>query len=404
MSKINFNTLPANIKQFYIKDTLMLGNIETSKLVMLDELDKEVFENICLENEDFYPDKQEELLQLLLNELDLIKVVPENKPKVTVKTAYFHITSHCNLHCTGCYSNEDMRNCVPHLTLEQAIKIANNLHKSGVEEIVFSGGEPFLYPYFKELLSFIKNNLNINILVISNGTLDFSKYEPCLPYINQLAFSIDGYNEQISFLRDKGIFGKIVENVKKVKQTDQILTLIVTLHKENYKHLAEYNKLSIQYKVPMSLSFYTVNIKENADDKFIMSYKEINELQNISTMPLMDTPFESGVGCCTKCVAGKELVSISSTGDIYPCHALQQTHLKMGNALTDDISTIVNKEVFNKQAISGIEVDQISGCGDCEYKYICGGGCRYRGYAYTNSLTGKDPLCNLFKTEYQNYF
>ena len=56
------------------------------------------------------------------NELLLLNTLAESgffisEGPIKIRSVYFHVTSHCNLHCPGCYSYEDGRNARNDLSL-----------------------------------------------------------------------------------------------------------------------------------------------------------------------------------------------------------------------------------------------------------------------------------------------
>ena len=73
---------------------------------------------------------------------------------------------------------------------------------------------------------------------------------------------------------------------------------------------------------------------------------------------------------------------------------LHKSVMKMGSLKTDSLEDILK----SKESIwSQITVDSIEDCSGCEYKYMCGGGCRGRSYLYNHVLEHKDPFCILTK-------
>lgn len=70
------------------------------------------------------------------------------------------------------------------------------------------------------------------------------------------------------------------------------------------------------------------------------------------------------------CGAGKRMVNISISGDIYPCHRFNGTaHMKMGSI--DDFDT------GSKRRYMENHTSAISECSRCPVRYFCGAGCIY---------------------------
>jgi radical SAM protein with 4Fe4S-binding SPASM domain len=88
------------------------------------------------------------------------------------------------------------------------------------------------------------------------------------------------------------------------------------------------------------------------------------------------------------CGAGRLYCGMEPNGDIEPCVFIP---IKLGNIREQSLVDIWRNSPVLKQIRSR---DAFEGCGECEYKYICGG-CRARAYAYFNNLQGPDPACSI---------
>ncbi len=111
-----------------------------------------------------------------------------------------------------------------------------------------------------------------------------------------------------------------------------------------------------------------------------------------SRVVVEDTPIGGCLNCRIKCEAGDKMISIDAKGNIYPCHMLHFNDLKMGNVFESKIVDVLNSKtnLFKK-----LRVDDFENCSACEYKYLCGGGCRGRSYLKYHNLKNKDSYCKL---------
>ena len=65
------------------------------------------------------------------------------------------LTEVCNFHCPYCRGlREDCRGVMP---LEKAKFVIDEWAKYGLENVRFSGGEPTLYPWLRELIAYTKS-------------------------------------------------------------------------------------------------------------------------------------------------------------------------------------------------------------------------------------------------------
>jgi radical S-adenosyl methionine domain-containing protein 2 len=115
----------------------------------------------------------------------------------------YHILSNCNMSCEFCFAkfteSKEFLEKNTYLSLENAKELIQELHNYGVSKITFVGGEPLLYPWLSELLSFAKS-LSMTTMIVTNGMLLNEKWiEENKSNINWIAISIDSLNENTLF-------------------------------------------------------------------------------------------------------------------------------------------------------------------------------------------------------------
>lgn len=231
-----------NVKIFKVKGITIIANRNNGMVIGLDREGEEVV--------DLLKNNRIEISSLSDNQKELYKVLEENdflkscyQEVAGVDSVYLHVNSACNLHCLGCYSYVENRNTRNELSFDEWKCVIDDLSLLGVKNIVISGGEPFLRKDLREICKYIKETVNGNLEVISNGTMNISDYEMVLPYIDALNISIDGYDDKTSFIRDKGIMKRVLDTVERLKEKIPV-KLIVTLHKKNVPFMKEYENLA----------------------------------------------------------------------------------------------------------------------------------------------------------------
>lgn len=119
-------------------------------------------------------------------------------------SAYIHLTNKCNLHCIGCYSWNEKRNVAPDLTTDQVCDAIKKLKAAGVENLVFSGGEPLLRSDIVRITEYAKQVCGISsVILITNGTI-FNKNQltALVKNVDIISISIDGFSaESASFFK-----------------------------------------------------------------------------------------------------------------------------------------------------------------------------------------------------------
>ncbi len=106
--------------------------------------------------------------------------------------ATYHVTSYCNLNCTYCEDfglakNARMMNAL--LPREQAMQVLRVI-RTGIENIIFTGGETLLHPAIEDLVAYAAELRFRYISLITNGLL-LPKRERVLPHLSRLVISLD---------------------------------------------------------------------------------------------------------------------------------------------------------------------------------------------------------------------
>jgi len=106
--------------------------------------------------------------------------------------ATYHVTSYCNLNCTYCEDfglakNERMTNAL--LPREQAMHVLRVI-RTGVENVIFTGGETLLHPAIEDLVEYAARLRFRQMTLITNGLL-LPKRERVLPHLSRLVISLD---------------------------------------------------------------------------------------------------------------------------------------------------------------------------------------------------------------------
>ena len=137
-------------------------------------------------------------------------------------TAVLKVTHECNLKCIHCPWRKWK---VKDMSTKRWLKIIEEAREKGCILCIIEGGEPLLRKDLNVLIRHAKN-MGMLVVVITNGMLDFSSYNPDVFWL-----SIDGVNETYEKIRGKGTFTRLVKNIKKNKKK-KIITL-ATLSKVN---------------------------------------------------------------------------------------------------------------------------------------------------------------------------
>jgi len=142
----------------------------------------------------------------------------------------------CNLACVGCYASSSSKTAV---TLEwdvvdKIIKQKRDLW--GSYFTVISGGEPLMYESNGKTILDLFEKYNDNFfLMYTNGTLIDKPMAKRLSELGNVApaISVEGYEEQTDARRGKGVYRKILEAARNLKDEGVIYGMSLTATRQN---------------------------------------------------------------------------------------------------------------------------------------------------------------------------
>jgi uncharacterized protein len=334
----------------------------------------------------------------LISQLDTILINEHIDDKDTFYNAKsigritLHISNDCNLRCRYCYAQGGHYNLTKGLmtyeTADEFISFCVNSF-TFIKGIVFFGGEPLLnvkiIDYICSKFYELKRNGIINYLpefgIITNGTImnDYI-FSVLKQYISFITVSIDGPKEvndsNRKFADDRGSYDKISVFIKKIKEESDI----------NIKYEATYTQQHInlniseadvrfflkkEFDLNGSLANDIVSPPQWADGKessyiFYTQYDYYEGFYSILLSVVTKKRKEM-------CLVGSNIIAVSTTGDIYPCHMNNGLkHLSLGNIAGENIFT--NPDKYKKQFPYLVNILQLDEpCISCWAQTICGG-------------------------------
>lgn len=188
------------------------------------------------------------------------------------------VTSRCNFTCRHCLRNLNE----PHdLPLEIAKKAVEGMKLYNYRHVCITGGEPLVYPHFKELVEFIIEK-GFHFSIVTNGFL-LDKYEDFLikhkDKIAFIGFSVESIDKkQHDTMRHAGSFDKLMEDFKFCKQHKIPFRMVTAVSTINYDQIYDIILLA-KKKGAESLALTTVlPCPRSEDNKLVLSAEKREEL------------------------------------------------------------------------------------------------------------------------------
>lgn len=278
---------------------------------------------------------------------------------------WLELTSACNNRCLHCYTGSGpatISSSIPHERWLSLIKEAAALGATAIQLI---GGEPLLYPGWRELVSAASSQGFKFIEIFTNATLinldciNFFK-----TYNVNIATTLYADNATIhdSVTQNPGSFTKTMQAIQLLLDAKIPLRIASILMKANQNEadniLNLLNKLGVDPNPPD-----VVRPTGRGDDKDLLP--DNYTIQPIRPPFFTDQQTFNNLHKYHGCLAGK--LAITSDGNVIPC--IFARNKVCGNVLSTSLTEVVSSQLL--QEVWTTTKDCVNKCKDCEYRYAC---------------------------------
>lgn len=326
---------------------------------------------------------------------------------------YFDFTSVCNLACTMCY-DEPKRAAIKRsqeLTTEEIENVFEQLREMGVFRVDLAGGEPTLFP--ETLMAYLTaaRRRDISVSITTNASrLTIGLARRLLEFgLKTVTVSIDGADADANDrVRGQGSFAAALTGVRNLLAVKREMGCKTTVAiKNTFRPTITHDEIKGFVKLGQSTGVDKVKFNamrpsgEAVSDKelilnvsgYYSALREMKRLAELSDEVEISGPinpatcFGGRIPHLTDwgCVAGKELMTIDSVGNVRPCSMMND--FVVGNVRSEPI-----RDIYLHSRINSLRGLQNEECSSCEAYATCRGGCRVRSQA-AGDFFAKDPLC-----------
>jgi MoaA/NifB/PqqE/SkfB family radical SAM enzyme len=314
----------------------------------------------------------------ILNHLgDVNKMIDDNKtPPLAVE---IDLTNKCNHNCVWCMFDRFRKKHPVSLDLKTVYVLLEDLKAMGVKAITYvGGGEPLIYPYFKEVMYKTKE-LGFDTGVVTNGELLMEHVQTIKDTCQFCRVSLDAGNS----VDHKALHGATWNSFRRVLQGiealgkdkgDLVLGVAFLVHPINFYKLPELVKIlsiiKVDYLQVRPVYMPGLNFTDRLKQKINIVIDAAQEVANGTGLNLITFKhrfrefYEEDLRPC-KCLAHNVLSIIGADGKVYLCCQLR------GNSkfAIGDLNVNNFKEIWKSQQRQDvIEKIDISRCPPCRYK------------------------------------
>lgn len=329
---------------------------------------------------------------------------PVCQERQRLSSVQLSISSRCNLNCKYCYATDRRENRFPKMTLDDYKRVVDDiLDYSPGTEFSITGGEPLLNPDVYDIAAYIRSK-DAGVDLLTNATLlDESNVQRIADVFDKVTVSLDGSTEEKhDRFRGRGAHAKTMHALRLMDNYLVPYSLAMTVNRLN---IDDVEAMAQRYgdKLGFAPLFPAGNAKKGPEDISISGLEYFNALkQTAGVRPLgycestLDASIEQR-RC--KCAVGGAEISISETGDVYPCQLLHYPQFLMGNIHVGKVSDFHrNSDVSS--LCSKMVVDNIEGCKSCFLRYVCGGACRARAFHECGNIMTSGLFCEYEKAAF----
>lgn len=316
-------------------------------------------------------------------------------------TLQWHITQACDLHCKHCYDRSS-RAAMP---FDRAISLLDDLSffcwRKGVKGAVsLSGGNPFLYPRFRELYrEAVERGFSVSILGNPAAREEIEGLLEIEPPTH-IQISLEGLRERNDHVRGRGHFDRSLAFLEILKELGVFSMVMLTLTRDNIGDvlpLAELlrNKADLFFFNRLSMVGEGANLRPPGRAEYAAFLKEytmaaeMNPVLGLKDNLLNIVRHERGMdlfGGCTGfgCGAAFNFLAVLADGEAHACRKFPSS---LGNVFAQSLSEIYDSREARRYR------EGCSACRSCPIRAACGG-CLAVSYSHGLDFTEQtDPHC-----------
>jgi radical SAM protein with 4Fe4S-binding SPASM domain len=329
-----------------------------------------------------------------------------NSTEYVPEYAVWELTLRCNMKCLHCGSSAG-RARANELTVEECLRVADDLLMLGCRQITFIGGEIFLYQGWEKVARRMSDG-GAKVNIITNayfmGVEKIAQIKEAK--LSNVGISLDGMEKNHDRIRrSDGSFRKVLAAFEMLRHADIAIAIVTSLLDFNVTDLDEIYGLLVANEVEIwQLQIVTGMGNMAGKEGYLLDPEKVGQItkfirekrrrgalrvyagDDIGYFDENEAYIRSRPGTISVwngCKAGIRVVGIDSVGNVKGCESIYSDKFIEGNLREESLEKIWNKEgnfAYNRK----FDVSMLSGaCAGCDKGSICRGGCR--GSSYFNS-------------------
>lgn len=299
------------------------------------------------------------------------------------------ITEECNLDCRLCYGRCKEPKPRAELSFDKWRRIIDELAASGVMWLYIEGGEPFLKPWFVDLLT--ENTPRMFTMVRTHGTLIDETVAARMKAIDVGTVLVDLWGATASthdaLTGTPGSFERTVAGMRRLVAAGVDTQALLILNRLNMHEVQAWCDLvgALGASAAGVLRLYPLGGVKSQWKELALSLQEMTDviasLRVPPTLRLMQSWHPRNANCCW------QMSAINAFGDSIGCAYLRE-YVNFGNVLEQPFLETWSHPLGLELRSGRVE----RSCTSCSATQGSHGGCRSTAYAFRGSFSAPDPF------------
>ena len=304
------------------------------------------------------------------------------------------------MNCKHCYVPRQYKGV--DVAFDAANELLNEFSNNGILKIVYTHGEVFLHPRWRDILS-TASAWGFAQSILTNGLLVSEDVAQCIESLPQtrVVVSIDSASDakHVANRRNPYAWEGLVNGLEILRRHGIRVGASTVLTDQTSGELEEIAGFCREFGIAdlYFLPHHSYSFKKLTDQEietlaarlFAVSTKFRGRCSFHIHDPLMRRSLQVREGTVARdsCGAGLDYVAIFPNGDAFPCNFL---HFRLGNVFSTSLSSVLQKAT---DLMREAEVQILSECGGCLHVDNCGGGCK--AFGFSDNSFHRDGRCQL---------
>lgn len=332
----------------------------------------------------------------------------------------WEITRKCNMNCDICLCGGGQE-IEGELNTHEALNLCGQIADMGVKRVVLTGGEPLVRDDW-DIIATKLTESGVGVQLVTNGSMVDSDMVRRMKKagINRVTVSVDGTEEVHDQIRTRGSFSKCKSAVIELNHTDIPVFIATTVTNDNYDNLPalkeELKQMGVKnWMLHLGLpygNFISRDVAVLPSEKIMelieFCYQTSMENSGLKVYPGDNIGYFSAKEILVRsyvlktdkipifggCPAGISTLAISHDGTILTISMCIDRFIA-GNIRDKSLREIWEDDdnpawKWRRQLTKN---DLKGACRDCEYAWLCLGGCPAVRYSLTGDILGENLMC-----------